>query len=105
MSLIKNPNEREIPKAFGYTTEREFLKECDLNKRMAALAGIMASLQLMGTRTLFAVIAFMEVTTGLKDLRYGNRLLEYVDKSLNEEEVFKLSIMLLTLQSLTEDME
>ena len=103
--LVKNPREKDLEKAFGYTNRNELLKACEGDERLASLAAIGVSLDLLGTKALFSVISFMEITTGLHDLRYGRTLLEYLDKSLKTEEIKELTIMMTTIHQMTEGLE
>ncbi len=103
--LVKNPREKDLEKAFGYTNRNELLKACEEDKRLASLAAIGVSLDLLGTKALFSVISFMEITTGLHDLRYGRTLLDYLDKSLKTEEIVELSAMVMILHEATDGLE
>lgn len=106
MSLVKFPKEKLLEKAFGYSSKEELTKACTANnKRLSALVGIGAALELLGTKSLFSVITFMEITTGLQDLRYGQSLLEYLDKSLKTEEIIELSMMLIALHEVTDGLK
>ena len=105
MNLVKFPKEKALEKAFGYSSKKELSKACTSNKRLGTLVGVGAALELLGTKSFFSVIAFMEITLGRSDLRYGQTLLDYLDKSLKTEELLELSMMLISLQEITKGLK
>ncbi len=92
-----NTNERRVHKIFSFDTKEAFESELKRNRRMSDLTAIVSILAVEPPAMLLGIMTVLEVTTGLKSLRTIGGLTDYFEKTLKDEEVKKLAIMMLTI--------
>ena len=72
----------------------EDLRELGLkDERTAILASVMLMLEGFGIKTTLILIEFISIMLG-RDIRSGGELLDYIDKSMNLDDLKKLVYML-----------